>query len=245
MRDVQSNTVFILELEKEVMPGQKITIESLLKDKEEIKSSTVELITAQEAHDLMSKDLPEIQYMSDNPFRDIILFKVKETSFENRDRLIEELEGVRGVGAVFYDQNLLDQLPNSLEMIRIGFLAISIAVLFGCILALILRIKRDLRARKEEIRIMSLAGAQEGHIMDIRRSWSIKWGMITAFFAAIITAINILLMNKTLLRDLEITFLHGVLTILAMIVVVTLIHAATTHITVNKYLAQLNPNIKS
>ena len=245
LTDVQSNTVFVAELEKEILPGQKITIESLMNDNVMIKKGSIELITAQEANETMIQEMPEIEYMADNPFRDIILFKMTEASIQERERLINELEDIRGIENVYHDEELLATMPNSIKSIRLGMLLVASLVLLGSIIALVLRIKRDLKARKEEIRIMSLAGAEESYIMDLRRSWSVKWGIITALFASAITAINILLMNETLFNDLEITFLHGLLTILAMMVCVTLIHGLTTHLTIKNYLSQLNPNIKT
>ncbi len=245
INDVQSNTIFIAELSKNILPGQRITAESLVADLPQIQKKSVEMISAQRALQTMKSDMPELEYLSDNPFRDIITFQTKGLSNAGIPQLVSELKDIQGIESVYYDEELIESLPGSLYRIQTGFFVISLLVFLGSLIALILRIIRDLRTYKQDITIMILAGSHDSAILEDRRGWSIKWGSWSALIAAIFMVINILFINQTLLHDLEITFLQSLMAIGFMIVIVIMLHAVTTHLTIKSYLAQLNPNIKS
>ena len=242
VKDIQTNTVFVAELAENILPGQRITAESLLKDEPLINSRSVELISSLRAHKTMLKEMPEIEYMSSNPFRDIILFKTQNLSIDDLNIFIDELKNIQGIEEIYYDEEFLAFIPHSVKRIRSGILVAAIFFLLAGIIALILRVKRDLRAHKEDIKIMSLAGSEDDQIIAQRRNWSLKWGLISSVIAILMITINILFINLTLLNGLEITFLQTISALLVMLVVVLIILTATTHLTLKTYLSHLNPN---
>ena len=245
VNDIQSNTVFVAELAENVLPGQRITAESLLKDDIRIKKSSVELISALRAQKSMLKEMPEIEYMSSNPFRDIIVFKTSGLKNSNVEEFVNELTNIQGIEKVYFDEEFLRSIPHSVQRIKSGLLITSLFFLLGGIVALVLRVKRDLRTHNESMRIMSLAGSEDFFILSERRFWSLKWGLISACLAIAFIVINILFINLTLFNDLEITFLQSVLAILIMLFIVVSVQLLTTQITITSFLNRLNPNLSS
>ena len=243
-RDLETNTVFIAEMSKNIFPGQRITAESILSDFPNIKKGSVELITARSALEMMKRDMPELAYMADNPFHDVLVFKTVGLHKADVEDLKQKILEINGIDAVYRDEEFLATLTSSTYHARLGLFSISVIMLLCSIIALGLRVRRDLRQFKGDIRIMSLAGAEGKEIISNRKQWSVKWAMISVLFASAILALNIIFINYTLLDGLEITLLQAVIAIVAMSVIVVLVHLVYTHRSISKYLEQLSPIIR-
>ncbi len=241
--DIQSSAVFVAEMSKNIMPGQRITAESLLKDVEQVDESSIKLISADQALATMKADMPELAYMADNPFLDIITFETKGLKLETIEGFKQDLLEIKGIENVYYDRTLMETLPDSLGRVRWGILIMGFLFLLGALVILSLRIKRDLRAYSQDIRILSIAGSDEDKIINARVAWSTKWGSISAAIAAVFMLINIIFINNTLLDGLEITFLQSIISIVAMLVLVIGSHALVTHQGLKSYFANLNLSI--
>ncbi len=243
-RDIQSSAVFVAELEKDIKPGQRMTAESLLKDIDEIDASSIQLKSASAALEEMKKDMPELDYLSDNPFRDIITFQTTDLKARDVDQWKHQITDIAGVKEVYYDRALLDQLAKDSGRPRLGVAALALLILIGSLVILSLRIQRDLRSYHEEAKILSLAGSSDGELISHRRAWSSKWGGITAGLASLVMLVNILFMNTTLLDGIEITLLQSIISIAIMAVMVVGAHTLVTHQSLKAYFAQLNPSVK-
>ena len=243
-RDIQSSAVFVAELDKEVMPGQRITAESLLKDIDHVDVKSIRLKTAGEALEDMKKEMPELTYLSDNPFRDIIIFQTHDLKAKDVATWSHQITDISGIKEVFYDKALLDELAQDNGRPRIGVMTLALLILIGSLIILALRIKRDLKSYQEEVKIYSLAGASDQELIEHRRLWSTKWGAITAGLASLVMLVNILFMNTTLLDGVEITLLQSIISIVIMAVIVIGAHTLVTHQSLKAYFAQLNPSVK-
>ena len=243
--DLQSNAVFVAELSQNIMPGQRITVESVITDIDMVQSNSVRLISADDALKLMKKDMPELSYMADNPFLDIITFKTKGLQGADIEKFKDEVMQIKGVEGVFFDDMLLTSLPETFANFRWGLITIAGLVLLGAIIILVLRIKRDIRAFSKDIKVMSIAGADEDNIVKTRVTWSTKWGAISASIAAVAILVNIIFINNTLLDGLEITFLQSFLGIAIMFVIVVGVHTFVTFRSLKAYFSSLNLSIAS
>jgi len=244
-RDVQSSAVFVAELSKSIKPGQRISAESLLKDMENVVGKSLKMSTAAEALETMKKEMPELAYLADNPFRDIITFRTHDLQAQNIKQWSSRIEDISGIEAVFYDRALLDRLAKDSGRPKLGVMSLALLILLGAMIIMALRIKRDLRPYQEEAKILSLAGSSDEEIIVHRRSWSTKWGAITAGLASLVMLVNILFMNSTLLDGIEITLLQSIISIAVMVVLVIGAHTLVTHQSLKAYFAQLNPSVKT
>ncbi len=244
-RQIQSSAVFVAELDKDVKPGQRMSAESLLKDIEHVDASSITVVTAGEALESMRQEMPELEYLSDNPFRDIITFTTRDLKTQQIAQWTRQITDISGIKEVYYDQALLEALAQDTGKPRLGVISLALLVLIGSLIIMALRIKRDLRSYHEEAKILSLAGSSDDDLIRHRRSWSTKWGAITAGLASLVMLVNILFMNTTLLDGIEITLLQSIISIAIMAVMVIGAHTLVTHQSLKAYFAQLNPSVRT
>lgn len=242
-KDLQSSAVFVAELSENIMPGQRITAESVISDMSLVQSSSVKVISADDALKSMKADMPELSYMADNPFMDIITFKTKGLKAVDIESFKTDVLNIKGVEGVFFDDMLLNELPETFGRFRLGLVTIASLVLLAAMVILVLRIKRDIREFSKDIRVMSIAGADEDVIVRSRVSWSAKWGSISAAIGAVAMLLNIIFINNTLLDGLEITFLQTFTAIAIMFLIVTGLHAFVTFRSLKAYFSSLNLSI--
>ena len=215
-QDLQSNAVFVAELSQNIMPGQRITVESVISDMDLVQSGSVRLVSSDDALEYMQQDMPELAYMADNPFHDIVTFKTRGLDAAEVDDFTHEIRKIKGVEGVFFDDMLLRNLPESFGRFRLGLLTLAALMFIAALMILVLRIKRDIREFSKDIKVMSIAGADEDVIVKSRVSWSTKWGAISAGLGAVAILVNIIFINNTLLDGLEITFLQSLIGIAIM-----------------------------
>jgi len=225
------------------MPGQRITAETVISDMEYVQSNSVEVISSDRALKEMKEDMPELAYMADNPFLDIITFKTTGLKTSQLNSFKEEIVNIKGVDGLYFDEMLLAELPQSFGRFRLGLMTIAALVLIAALIILVLRIKRDIRGFSQDIKVMSIAGADEDIIVKTRMIWSTKWGAISAGIGAIGIVVNIIFINNTLLDGLEITFLQTIIAIAIMSLLVIGTHALVTHRALKAYFSSLNLSI--
>ena len=127
--DIQSNTIFVLELDRNILPGSRITTESLLSDHKFVRKSSVRHISAKTALETMKSDMPELNYLADNPFHDIIVFQTRDLKANDLDVFELEIGNLSGVSSLHYDRELLESLPPTFTRARIGLLSFSLIIL--------------------------------------------------------------------------------------------------------------------
>ena len=235
-------SIFV-ELKNEASVKELEQLKTSLASESFIKANSIELITKQEAADLMMKeegfgetflslDLP-------NPFYDVLLFNVKAAHLapDSLQNIKTSLLKNAVVHDVYYQENLVSNIEKNIQYV--GWSALGIGSFF-LILALTLihnTIRLAMYANRFIIKNMQLVGASWGFISRPYLLKSIVNGVISATLAIIGLLLLLLLSQQDIpeLKNVHDTFdiviLFMVLTILGVSITVL-----STYYTVNKYL---------
>ncbi|MEO9485305.1 MAG: permease-like cell division protein FtsX [Ekhidna sp.] len=147
----------------------------------------IALITKQEAAQQFIEDTGEDfkDFLGDNPLRDLFAVKIKGTyqALDSLNQIKSEIESIRGVFEVEYEESLIESINENLT--KIGFILLGIAI-FALIVVIILinnTIKLALFSQRFLIRSMQLVGATSAFI---QRPFLYR-SMIYGFFAGILS----------------------------------------------------------
>ena len=147
----------------------------------------IELITKEQAAKQFIEDTGEdfTSFLGDNPLRDLFAIKLKGgyQAIDSLNQIKAEIEGIRGVFEVEYEESLIQSINDNLT--KIGFVLFGIAV-FALIVVIILinnTIKLALFSQRFLIRSMQLVGATSSFIQKpfLYRS------MIYGFFGGVLS----------------------------------------------------------
>ncbi len=124
-------------------------------------------------------------FLGDNPLRDLFALKVKGSyqSLDSLNRIKAEIEGIRGVFEVEYEESLIESINENLT--KIGFILLGVAI-FALIVVIILinnTIKLALFSQRFLIRSMQLVGATSSFIQRPFLYRSMMYG----FFAGVLS----------------------------------------------------------
>ncbi|MEP1094169.1 MAG: permease-like cell division protein FtsX [Cyclobacteriaceae bacterium] len=148
----------------------------------------VELITKEEAAQQFIKDTGEDfkNFLGDNPLRDLLAVKIA-AEYQPLDSLTKikgEVESIRGVFEVDYEENLVESINTNLA--RIGLILVGIAI-FSLLVVIILinnTIKLALFSQRFLIRSMQLVGATSSFIRRPFLYRSIFYGFLAGILAS-------------------------------------------------------------
>lgn len=147
----------------------------------------VTLITKEEAAKQFAEATGEDfkDFLGDNPLRDLFAVKVKGSyqAIDSLNQIKAEIEGIRGVFEVEYEESLIESINENLT--KIGFILLGIAI-FALIVVIILinnTIKLALFSQRFLIRSMQLVGATSTFI---QRPFLYR-SMLYGFFAGILS----------------------------------------------------------
>lgn len=148
----------------------------------------VQLITKEEAAEQFIKDTGEDfkNFLGDNPLRDLLAVKI-DPNYQPLDSLTKiksEVEGIRGVFEVDYEESLVESINTNLA--RIGIILIGIAA-FSILVVIILinnTIKLALFSQRFLIRSMQLVGATSSFIRRPFLYRSIFYGFLAGVIAS-------------------------------------------------------------
>lgn len=124
-------------------------------------------------------------FLGDNPLRDLFAVKVKGgyQAIDSLNQIKAEIEGIRGVFEVEYEESLVESINENLT--KIGFILLGVAV-FALIVVIILinnTIKLALFSQRFLIRSMQLVGATSSFIQRPFLYRSMMYG----FFAGVLS----------------------------------------------------------
>jgi len=106
-RELQANASYIVELSSNVLPGQRITAESLLKDMDGVVASSVIYISKTEALETMMEDYPGLASSEwENPFREILTFRTVSVGTKELEVLKNKVEKIPGVSAMYFESDV-------------------------------------------------------------------------------------------------------------------------------------------
>lgn len=153
----------------------------LVKDEPQISLITKEQ-AAQQFVDATGEDFKD--FLGDNPLRDLFAVKVKGShqSLDSLNKIKAEIESIRGVFEVEYEESLIESINDNLT--KIGFILLGIAI-FALLVVIILinnTIKLALFSQRFLIRSMQLVGATSSFI---QRPFLYR-SMIYGFFAGVL-----------------------------------------------------------
>lgn len=150
----------------------------------------VVLITKEEAArqfiEATGEDFKE--FLGDNPLRDLFTVKVKGQyqALDSLNLIKSEIEGMRGVFEVEYEESLIESINDNLT--KIGFILLGVAV-FALLVVVILinnTIKLALFSQRFLIRSMQLVGATSSFIQKPFLYRSMFYGFLAGVFACLI-----------------------------------------------------------
>lgn len=158
---------------------------TLIKEEAEIR-----LITKEEAaKEFISATGEDFKnFLGDNPLRDLLTVKVKPEyqSIDSLQMIKAEIERIRGVFEVVYEESLVQSINEN--MARIGFILVGIAV-FALLVVIVLinnTIKLALFSQRFLIRSMQLVGATSSFIRRPFLFRSIWYGVLSGLVASLI-----------------------------------------------------------
>ncbi len=148
----------------------------------------VTLITKEEAAQQFISDTGEDfkEFLGDNPLRDLLTVKISPDyqSLDSLNLIRRELDSMRGVFEVEYEESLVESLNQNLA--RIGFVLVGIAI-FSLLVVIILinnTIKLALFSQRFLIRSMQLVGATSSFIRKPFLRRSVFYGTLAGILAS-------------------------------------------------------------
>lgn len=164
-------------------------------------------------------------FLGDNPLRDLFTMKVKGDyqSLDSLNRIKAEIEGIRGVFEVEYEESLIESINQNLT--KIGFILLGIA-LFALIVVIILinnTIKLALFSQRFLIRSMQLVGATSSFIQRPFLYRSMMYGLFAGILACGIIYGFTSYMNSIIEGLEELQDFNGFLVLFSLILVMGII----------------------
>lgn len=185
--------------------------------------SQVQLITKEQAAIQFINETGEDfkEFLGDNPLRDLFSIKVKGDyqSLDSLNVIKTEIEAIRGVFEVEYEESLIESINSNLTKIGIILLGVASFALLVVIILINNTIKLALFSQRFLIRSMQLVGATGKFIQRPFLVRSVLYGLLAGVLAcaAIYGFTNY--MNKTIDGLAELQDLNGFLILFSLIII--------------------------
>lgn len=209
---IQESVEIQVYLNKELSQSDLSRIQNTISAKSYVlvkEEPQITLVTKEEAAETFIQDTGEdfTEFLGDNPLRDLLTVKIVAgyQSIDSLNRVKSEVEGIRGVFEVAYEENLVESINQNLT--KIGFVLLGIAI-FALLVVIILinnTIKLALFSQRFLIRSMQLVGATSTFIQRPFLYRSIWYGLLAGIIASIIIYGFTIYMNSLIdgLEDLQ------------------------------------------
>lgn len=160
-------------------------------------------------------------FLGDNPLRDLFAIKVKGShqAIDSLNKIKAEIEGMRGVFEVEFEESLIESINENLT--KIGFILLGIAI-FALIVVIILinnTIKLALFSQRFLIRSMQLVGATSSFIQRPFLYRSMMYGFFAGVLACGVIYGFTMYMNSIIEGLEELQDLNGFLLLFALILI--------------------------
>lgn len=158
----------IVELEDQLTAGQIDSVQQLLGQQEGVIDSSIYYISKNEAARLMQEEFGEdFQNLGlPNPFYEMITFNVKAGSMQadSLAQLKAIISEFPGVGSVYYQESIIDEISTNLK--KMGYFALIISLFFFIVAVTLVHntIQLALYSNRFLIKNMQLVGASWGFI---------------------------------------------------------------------------------
>ncbi|MEP1032883.1 permease-like cell division protein FtsX [Ekhidna sp.] len=164
-------------------------------------------------------------FLGENPLRDLFAVKVKGSyqALDSLNKIKAEIEGIRGVFEVEYEESLIESINENLT--KIGFILLGIAI-FALIVVIILinnTIKLALFSQRFLIRSMQLVGATSSFIQRPFLYRSMMYGLFAGIFSCGIIYGFTIYMNSIIEGLEELQDTNGFLILFSLILIMGII----------------------
>lgn len=150
----------------------------------------IRLITKEEAAKKFIEDTGEDfkEFLGDNPLRDLFAVKIKGSyqALDSLNKIKAEIEGIRGVFEVEYEESLIESINQNMAKIGVILLGISLFALLVVIILINNTIKLALFSQRFLIRSMQLVGATSAFIQRPFLYRSMLYGLLAGILACTI-----------------------------------------------------------
>ena len=241
---IQENTEVNIYLNKGISNAQVDQIKRILFTKEYSLSNdenTLSYVSSKQAAEDFSKEIGEdfIDFLGDNPLRDLIILKINSSFFEleKLSSIESDILSIPGVYEVEYSKEMINNINSNIRNISFVFIGIYLILSLISFILINNTLRIALFSQRFLIRSMQLVGATSAYILKPFIYRGLLYGLVSGIISSISLYMLILLANDKIngfemivsIDQLSIIFITLITTGILMVIL-------STYSSVNKYL---------
>ena len=241
---IQENTEVNIYLNKGISNAQVDQIKRILFTKEYSLSNdenTLSYVSSKQAAEDFSKEIGEdfIDFLGDNPLRDLIILKINSSFFEleKLSSIESDILSIPGVYEVEYSKEMINNINSNIRNISFVFIGIYLILSLISFILINNTLRIALFSQRFLIRSMQLVGATSAYILKPFIYRGLLYGLVSGMISSISLYMLILLANDKIngfemivsIDQLSIIFITLITTGILMVIL-------STYSSVNKYL---------
>ena len=241
---IQENTEVNIYLNKGISNAQVDQIKRILFTKEYSLSNdenTLSYVSSKQAAEDFSKEIGEdfIDFLGDNPLRDLIILKINSSFFEleKLSSIESDILSIPGVYEVDYSKEMINNINSNIRNISLVFTGIYLVLSLISFILINNTLRIALFSQRFLIRSMQLVGATSAYILKPFIYRGLLYGLLSGVISSISLYMLILLANDKIngfemivsIDQLSIIFITLITTGILMVIL-------STYSSVNKYL---------
>ena len=241
---IQENTEVNIYLNKGISNAQVDQIKRILFTKKYALSNdenTLSYVSSKQAAEDFSKEIGEdfIDFLGDNPLRDLIILKINSSFFEleKLSSIESDILSIPGVYEVEYSKEMINNINSNIRNISLVFIGIYLVLSLISFILINNTLRIALFSQRFLIRSMQLVGATSAYILKPFIYRGLLYGLVSGIISSISLYMLILLANDKIngfemivsIDQLSIIFITLITTGILMVIL-------STYSSVNKYL---------
>ena len=241
---IQENTEVNIYLNKGISNAQVDQIKRILFTKEYALSNdenTLSYVSSKQAAEDFSKEIGEdfIDFLGDNPLRDLIILKINSSFFEleKLSSIESDILSIPGVYEIDYSKEMINNINSNIRNISLVFIGIYLVLSLISFILINNTLRIALFSQRFLIRSMQLVGATSAYILKPFIYRGLLYGLVSGIISSISLYMLILLANDKIngfemivsIDQLSIIFITLITTGILMVIL-------STYSSVNKYL---------
>ena len=241
---IQENTEVNIYLNKGISNAQIDQIKRILFTKEYALSNdenTLSYVSSKQAAEDFSKEIGEdfIDFLGDNPLRDLIILKINSNFFEleKLSSIESDILSIPGVYEIDYSKEMINNINSNIRNISLVFIGIYLVLSLISFILINNTLRIALFSQRFLIRSMQLVGATSAYILKPFIYRGLLYGLVSGIISSISLYMLILLANDKIngfemivsIDQLSIIFITLITTGILMVIL-------STYSSVNKYL---------
>lgn len=179
----------MVALENDVSEAEIQAVKKVLDSMVQVKEGSVRYISKEIAKAEMEKEFGEDFLLEgmENPFHDVILFRVNSEYYVNDSMEVieKDLEGMTSVKYLRFQENIFGPVKRNMDRISTFILILGIILICAALVLIHNTLKLSLNSKKRIIKTMELVGARTGFILRpfiLRGFW---YGFLSGLLASI------------------------------------------------------------